>query len=357
MRVDFPGLLIERHRNGSPRYRVRVEGDKTRRIPVPVGPDHPDFANHYWSARLGERWHPGARTRPVRQSLDWLVQEYLAHLERRVHAGQASPLTLKQRRSMLLRLCDHADDDGRYGDLSMDAPQAAFVRVRDAWAATPGAADNLLKSCRAMYAWAMDRGEIGRNPAVGVGKIHRNRGGAVPWTAADLTAFRDRHPRGTTAHLWLTLHMFTACRIGDAVWLGRAHEVPRDGVTWLEWTPGKKGSAPVAVPMMPPLWDATRSVPDGAAYLLTDHGRPFASPESLRNRIRKWCTAAGLSNRTSHGVRKAVAELLAEAGCSQHQIMAVMAHTQAKTSEIYTRGAQRRAMSGDAMQVLSRLAW
>lgn len=39
MRVDFPGLLIENHRNGSPRYRVRVEGRKHVRIHLPVGPE------------------------------------------------------------------------------------------------------------------------------------------------------------------------------------------------------------------------------------------------------------------------------------------------------------------------------
>lgn len=95
----------------------------------------------------------------------------------------------------------------------------------------------------------------------------------------------------------------------------------------------------------------------GPAYLLTEYGRPFSSPDGLRNRIQKWCEAAGISGKTSHGIRKAVAELLAEAGCTQHQIMAIMAHSQAKTSEVYTRGAQRRAMSGDAMQALAALDW
>ncbi|WP_092896501.1 tyrosine-type recombinase/integrase [Rhodobacter sp. 24-YEA-8] len=90
---------------------------------------------------------------------------------------------------------------------------------------------------------------------------------------------------------------------------------------------------------------------------MTDHGKPFSSPESLRNRVQKWCAAAGIVGKSSHGIRKAVAVLLAEAGCSQHQIMAIMAHSQAKTSEVYTKGAQRRAMSGDAMQVLAALEW
>jgi hypothetical protein len=42
-------------------------------------------------------------------------------------------------------------------------------------------------------------------------------------------------------------------------------------------------------------------------------------------------------------------ELLADAGAIQHQIMAVMAHTQPATSAIYTNKADRRRMATDAM--------
>lgn len=360
LRVDFPGLLIERHRNGTLRYRVRVEGQKARRMPVPVPPDHPDFAHHYHAARAGEAWTPAKPTAQVERSLDWLVARYLDFLGRMVAAGQMSAATLKQRRSVLTRLCDMTDEDGdRYGGNDMDAPAGAFVAARDAWAAHPGAADNLIKSVRAVYAWAMERGEIGHNPAAGISAINRNpRGGAVPWTAADLRRFKAAHPPGTTPHLWLTLQAFTACRIGDALWLGRGQEVAAGDQVWLEWQPRKKGSAPVSIPMLPPLWQATRAARVvGAAYLLAETGRPFTSVEALRVRVQRWCTAAGLEGRSSHGVRKAVAELLAEMGCTQHQIMAVMAHTQAKTSEIYTRGANRRILAAEAMQALANLDW
>ena len=52
-----------------------------------------------------------------------------------------------------------------------------------------------------------------------------------------------------------------------------------------------------------------------------------------------------------------MAELMAEAGSSQHQIMAVMAHTQARTSEVYTKGVQRRGLATDGMQSLAALDW
>jgi len=359
MRVKLPGLLQERHRNGTPRWRVRVEGDKTRRIALPVGPEHKDFLNHYYAARAGEVYRPDTPIL-VERSLDWLAGRYLAHLDQMVEGGLRSKDTLRQRRSVLTRLCDHRDEDGdRYGDFDMDAPAAAFVALRDAWSSRPGAADNMIKTVRALYVWAMERDEISHNPAAGIGAINtRKTGGAVPWTAADLEAFRKCHPKGSTPHLWLTLQAFTACRIGDAIWLGRDQEVKREGNLYLEWQPRKKGSAPVSIRILPPLFEATRAATVvGSAYLLGSRGKPYSSAESLRNQVRKWCDAAGLPEKSSHGIRKAMAELMAEAGATQHQIMSVMAHTEARTSEIYTAGVQRRALAESGISALAKLDW
>lgn len=359
MRIHLTGFVIEKNRNGSPRYRVRVEGQPGRKITIPVGPEHRDFQNYYQAARIGETWTPPKEQAPE-QSLDWLKDRYMDFLKRMVQAGQMSPATLKQRRSVLTRLCDFPDGDGgRYGDFHVDAPQAAFVEIRDAWADKPGAADNLIKSIRAVYKFAMERGYVNSNPAAGIGVINTSpKGGAKPWTAGHLKKFKKRHPFGTTAHLWLTLQAFTACRIGDACWLGRDQEVVYAGETWLEWQPRKKGSAPVSLPMLPPLYEATRhSKIVGSAYILNERGKPFKTGEALRTRVQRWCKEAEIPGMSSHGVRKAMGEILAEAGCTQHQIMSVMAHTQAKTSEIYTRGAQRRVLAADAMRAIAHLEW
>jgi integrase len=357
MKVDLPGLVIEAHR-GATRIRVRVKGQKARRITIPVPQDHPDFLHHYHAARAGEEWVPG-RAKVVERSLDWLAGLYLDHLEKLVQAGQASRATLNQRRSVLRRVCDHLDDDGdRYGRGEMDVPPYAILAVRDAWAATPGAADNMIKTLRAVYRFAQKRDLVASNPAAGIEAINVSKGGAKPWTLADLKAFRDRHPKGSMARLWLTLQAFTACRIGDALWLGRGNEVQRGGVTYLEWQPAKKGSAFVSIPMLPALYEATRAVTVvGPTYLLNEKGQPFASVEALRVRVQRWIADAGLQNRSSHGIRKALGDFLAEGGATQHQIMAVMAHTQAKTSEIYTRGVDRRHLASSAMQAMAGLDW
>ncbi|OWU84054.1 hypothetical protein ATO6_15500 [Oceanicola sp. 22II-s10i] len=339
--------------------RVRVEGNPNRKIVLSIGLDHPHFSEHYYAARAGQKINPKAETAAVPRSLDWLKDKYLAHLERMVAAGQASPSTLRQRRSLLTRLCAHKTDVGdRYGEKTLEAPQSAFVRVRDAMAATPAEADNMMKAAKSMYAWADSSGYADANPVVGISRIHKSRGGAKPWTGADLLKFRKAHPPGTMAHLALTLHMFTACRSSDAIWLGRDQEFIKDGVRWLEFQPRKKGSAFVQIPMMPQLRASIAAAGRiGPSYVLSEHGRPYRNPESYRMRFRRWCDEAGLVDRSSHGIRKAMSELLAEAGCSEHQIMAVTSHTQPSTSAIYTRRADRARMAAQAMAAAEGLEW
>lgn len=354
MKIRYPGLLCERLPSGALRYRVRVEGDKTRRIPLSVTPEHPQFVEIYHAARAGVRLDPQAspEERAIRGSVGWLAAKHIAAMERAVEAGAASALTLKKRRGVMKILTE------RYADYAMEIPQAQLVELRDEMIDTPAWADSVIEGIRVMYRWATERRLCSVNPAVGIARIDRGGGGAVPWTAADLLKYRDYHRPGTTAHLALTLFMFTACRISDAILLGRKHETMIEGVRALRWQPVKRGSAEVAIPLLPPLYRATRAATvQGEAYLLNHRGQPFATPDSLGQMFRRWCRDAGLSNRSSHGIRKAAGHLLAQEGCSQYQIMTVHGHTQAKTSEVYTKGVERWRLARDAMSAMEAMDW
>lgn len=69
--------------------------------------------------------------------------------------------------------------------------------------------------------------------------------------------------------------------------------------------------------------------------------KPFASGDSMSAMFIRWCKDEGLGHLSAHGMRKEVAELLAENGCSQYEIMAILGHSEAKTSEVYTRRVER----------------
>nr|WP_208351521.1 tyrosine-type recombinase/integrase [Pseudaestuariivita rosea] len=110
--------------------------------------------------------------------------------------------------------------------------------------------------------------------------------------------------------------------------------------------------------MAPPLREAITAVARiGKAYVLNHYGNPFKTSDSYRNWFRKQCDEAGLMNCSAHRVRKALAELLAEERCSEHQIMAVLSHSQPTTSSIYTKGAGRRALAAEAMRSISGFVW
>lgn len=347
VRIHPPGLLCERLPSGNVRWRVRAIGDKSRKTTVPP-PDDPDFFAAYDAARHGRKYD---KQKPVTHSLAWLVGEYEKAMAERVAAGLLDGGTLKQRSAFYARLC------GRYGAKNMRMPAHKLVEFRDSILATPGAADNMVKAVRALYAWAIERGTVQANPAAGIGTVNRSRG-AVAWSIDDLRKFREAHPKGTMPHLALSLFMFTACRIGDAATLGRANERTFDGVTWLCWQPAKKGSAPVEVPILPPLAQAIAAQKViGPTYLLNGWGKSFASSAALGNWFRDRVREAGLTDRSPHGIRKAAGELMAIEGATQYHIMAVQGHTQAKTSEVYTRGVNRRKLASDAVAKLASMDW
>ena len=363
VKIRYDGLIREKLPSGNLRYRVRVEGDTSRKITLPISPEHPDFHQHYRAARGGIRLKLAAEDEAQRGTLQWLADGYIAHLSRMVDAGQASPYTLKERANLMKLFLAQESSSGRsrgriYAGLPVSIPHHELIALRDRFADKPAKAKNIFKMLRAMYKWGEERGHVAANPAAAIKVEYSSQGGATPWSLDDLKQFREVHPPGTMAHLTLTLFMFTACRIGDAYRLGRANEVKRGGVTWLEWQPRKRGSSFVQIPMLAPLQKALRQqTVIGEAYLLTGHGKPFTSAEGLRNRLKKWCREAGLEDRSSHGIRKAAGHLLALNGATQYEIMAVHGHANATTSEVYTKAVERMKLGEMAANRLAGMDW
>ncbi|TCO69014.1 tyrosine-type recombinase/integrase [Rhodovulum euryhalinum] len=356
MKHHFPGLLKDHTAAGTLRWRVRVEGHPNRKIRIPVGPGEPGFHEHYFAARAGHTLETVKPKAPKAGTLDALCDRYLEAMEARVQAGKASPLTLRGHRSLLNQVREFKDPDGdRMGSLDADMPKAAFIHIQDSFGSRTGAADNALKALCAAYRWGADRGFPEDSAVFRVKRVHQPGGGATPWTEKDVKAFLKTHGPGTTARLWFLLAFNSLGRIGDMHRLGPGNLDQADGETFLSWQPSKKGSAPVSVPLLPSLEEELGRHDIQGAFLRTEYGRPFASSNSLDNRVRKWTIAAGLvgldgkATRSQHGIRKATAEAIAAAGATQYELMSAMSHTQAKTSEIYTKAVQRRGLAAAAI--------
>ena len=230
-----------------------------------------------------------------------------------------------------------------------------IVQIRDALSDRPASANDTLIRLGQLYDWAIETGilpETTINPALSIKRVGVGYRGAIPWTPRDIELYCNAHPIGSKARLLLILHTFTGCRIGDAVWLG-ADQEKRIQVTkpgWvLEWETRKTGTTFI-VPMLPQLYEATRPfATPGKPYMTKDNGEPYSSAASLGQMFGRWCREAGLEDRTSHGIRKMVAGMIATNGGDGHAISALLGHTNTQTTEVYTRAFDRQIAAASAI--------
>jgi hypothetical protein len=87
-----------------------------------------------------------------------------------------------------------------------------------------------------------------------------------------------------------------------------------------------------------------------ATILATAYGKPF-SVKGFGNMVSTAIRDAGLPRRCKpHGLRKAAARRLAEAGCSTSEIMAITGHKTLAEVERYTRAAEQEHLARQAIQ-------
>ncbi|MFN7093268.1 MAG: tyrosine-type recombinase/integrase [Allorhizobium sp.] len=350
MKVEYRGLIRQELPSGSVIYRVRPKGQHSKRIQIFAAPGDEDFSRQYALARRGVKPDPMKKPseEALPQSIGWLVQSYYEYLEERVKAGTTSAKTLKKKRNLLNRLIKEPDR-------RMLIPREKLIEMQDGMGSTPAQADAFIEAVAVLYDWAMERKRVKENPARGIRSIYRKGEGATPWKAADVKKFFATHKAGSKPHVAMSVLLWTGCRIEDLTKLGRRHECVIDEVEAIRWVPFKKGSSEVCIPLLEPLRAATRApVVQGETYVLGRGGKPYASGDAMSAMFKRWCVDADLPHLSAHGVRKGLAEVLAELGCSQYEIMAILGHSEAKTSEVYTRRVERWNL---ALGAMSKVSW
>lgn len=83
-------------------------------------------------------------------------------------------------------------------------------------------------------------------------------------------------------------------------------------------------------------------------FLVTACGKPF-TPAGFGNWFRDRCNEASLPYCSAHGLRKAAARRMAEAGCSNQQIKAITSHKTDREVSRYTAAADQERLTDQAM--------
>jgi hypothetical protein len=108
----------------------------------------------------------------------------------------------------------------------------------------------------------------------------------------------------------------------------------------------RKTTIPVDIPMLPELAAAIEAMPKAQhlAFLVTERGEPFTAA-GFGNWFRDQCDAAGITDLSAHGLRKAGATRLAECGATDHEIMSWGGWKTLREVQRYTAAANRKRLA------------
>lgn len=335
-----PFVRNMKDRHGKPRRYLRI--GKRNVCPLPI--------SEYWTREFQEAYDaaleahrlgktPGKpiganRTRPG--SLDALAVAYFQSAEflSLAKSTQATYRGIIER----LRL--------EYGRLLVAGLQRQHVRAIIAKRVdTPAAANNLLRMLRILMRFAIDENWRKDDPCIGVKSVKIRTSGFHTWTEDEISEFEQAWFIGTRERLAFDLLLCTGQRRSDAICMGWQHL--RNGTLTVRQT---KTGATLALPIHPKLQASLDELPrTNLTFLLTGKGQPY-TPAGFGNWFRDAIREARLPARCcAHGLRKAAARRLAEAGCTPHQIASVTGHKSLKEVERYTYAASQKQLAEDAM--------
>lgn len=225
----------------------------------------------------------------------------------------------------------------------------AVARLAD----KPGAANNRLKMLRALFAFAIEDGWRETNPTNEVRRLKAATDGFRSWTDAEIAQYEACWPSGSKERLALALLLYTGQRRSDVVEMG-----------WGSVEGGlmrvRQGKTNVVLHI--PIHDALLSEieqcdPFQPCFLMAERHalKPFTA-NGFYMRFKSWRRQAGLGEGLSpHGLRKAAARRLAEAGCSPHQIASITGHKTLAEVERYTRSVDQKRLAAEAMERIARV--
>lgn len=205
-----------------------------------------------------------------------------------------------------------------------------------------GAANTFMIAASSLFSWAVDRNWMGQSPCL---RIKRLEGGEYPawsWDEVELALAHLREPLRRA----VILALYTGQRRGDVCCM-----------TWADYNGAKirvrqeKTGELLSIPCPPSLsaeLDAWEHI--APTILTSDNQRPWR-PSHISNAL---CDALRRikgfpEHRNMHGLRKLAATVLAQNGCSTHEIAAITGHKSLAMIALYTASVQQEKLAASAV--------
>jgi integrase len=332
----LPYVLSFTDRHGKRRHYFRRKGRAL--VALPGAPGSPEFLRAYELASGGKIRAGEKRAKPG--SVAALVAAYLASANFR----DLKPITQASYRLYVEPFRE------KYGGMPIARMSGDDVSKIIGQPDTPAAGNNVLGAIRRLvrFGMAMSPPMLTVDPTLNVKRRKTPKtGGFIAWTDDDIAAFRGVHGVDTRAGLALALLLYTAQRRADVVRMGWQH-ISRGRIAVRQ----SKTDERLRIPLHRELSRVLEVTPrENMTFLVTDYGKPF-TPAGFGNWFGERCREAGLGL-NAHGLRKAAARRLVEAGCSVHEVMAITGHRTLSEVQRYTREVEQERMADSAVARLS----
>ena len=345
-RDNYRFLDILKGRDGLPMYYFRRDRS-SERIRLHGKPGSPEFDADYYALMAG-----GVVVQPVKRKDGKSIAHIFELYRHSADWAALSNMTRRVRGCVLKNIEEH---DGDFDIMRLSRPtiQAILDRRKD----KPDQANLMLTTLNQMFKWAVKAGLVDKNPCDGLTYLKRPKvrgveSGHKTWSEAQMDQFERHYPHGTWQRLAYSALLYTGLRIGDVAILGPQH-IQQDGTIFIRT---EKTGAEVTLPILLPLQEALDRAPeneDGGAFVTGPRGVSVGK-EHLGAIFNQAVRDAGLEGLTAHGLRKAGARRLAEAGYSTKQLMSVFGWSRSEMADKYAWAAERRALALEAAKGLMR---
>lgn len=333
------GVSAFRDRHGKLRTRYRRKGQMP--YSFKAEPFSPDWWSEYKACTEGiaaPRIQPGA-ARIAPGSIADLISRYYRSAD-----WQGPNESTRHSFRLVIDRFNVQMGDIAVADFGYEHASALIATMAD----RPNAANKMKKLLARVWDEGLRIGLVERINPWRLVKAYRITGGFHTWTESEIAQFIARWPVGTREYLALALMLNTAQRRGDAIRLGPQHV--RDGR--LVFVQRKTGKA-LDLPIIPELRAAIAACNSGhLTFLVTEHGAPFTDA-GFGNWFGQKCKEAGVPGR-AHGLRKAAATRLAEAGSTNQELKAWTGHTRDEEVTLYVAAANQRMLADSAAKKLAK---
>lgn len=345
MTIKLKYIQKLRDRHGKERFYFRRKGMRPVTLPHP---DSEEFMDAYYAAMKGglpKLRKPRSVYASQSRSLSDVIGAYYESPEYR--GIKSSTQEVYSRLLERIRSQPYAGED-------MAFMEQRHVRyIVSTFEESPTTANRMLRLLGQMFQFAIRRGWLETDPTVGVKPIRVKSVGFTPWSDEDIEIYEKFHPIGTQPRLAMALLLYTGQRRSDVVQM-KYRNVRGDLISVVQ----EKTSAKLMIPIHPRLKECIDAwEPSSSGHFLTSRGlgnSPY-SAKAFSSVMSAWREAAGLpAGLSPHGLRKAAARRLAEAGCTPHQIAAITGHKTLSEVTRYTRDVRQVKLAREAIGKLGK---